>query len=250
MNGGHPAASGQSSNVEATYEDMFKEITRKLYGEETGNGLHTLGTPVAQVATSGPTAVPEGEQRSFTNLVSKMTKVKSKEMYLTKPFTISPVQQQLDRSAAPSIEYESSAAGASGNNVATTQANVIQQQQQQQQQAESGNSVVVTASSGATVVPAPSVAAVGGFKSEDHLSTAFGLAALMQNGFAAGQAGLLKAGEQQQRWAQDGSGLVAAAAAEPQLVQWTTGGKLQSYAHVNQQQQQQQQPHQSTPKSK
>ncbi|XP_033156053.1 protein charlatan isoform X5 [Drosophila mauritiana] len=226
VNGGHPAASGQSSNVEATYEDMFKEITRKLYGEETGNGLHTLGTPVAQVATSGPTAVPEGEQRSFTNL------------------------QQLDRSAAPSIEYESSAAGASGNNVATTQANVIQQQQQQQQQAESGNSVVVTASSGATVVPAPSVAAVGGFKSEDHLSTAFGLAALMQNGFAAGQAGLLKAGEQQQRWAQDGSGLVAAAAAEPQLVQWTSGGKLQSYAHVNQQQQQQQQPHQSTPKSK
>ncbi|XP_026837037.1 protein charlatan isoform X1 [Drosophila erecta] len=226
VNGGHPAASGQSSNVEATYEDMFKEITRKLYGEETGNGLHTLGTPVAQVATSGPTAVPEGEQRSFTNL------------------------QQLDRSAAPSIEYESSAAGATGNNVATTQANVIQQQQQQQQQAESGNSVVVTASSGATVVPAPSVAAVGGFKSEDHLSTAFGLAALMQNGFAAGQAGLLKAGEQQQRWAQDGSGLVAAAAAEPQLVQWTSGGKLQSYAHVNQQQQQQQQPHQSTPKSK
>nr|XP_036668963.1 protein charlatan isoform X3 [Drosophila suzukii] len=226
VNGGHPAASGQSSNVEATYEDMFKEITRKLYGEETGNGLHTLGTPVAQVATSGPTAVPEGEQRSFTNL------------------------QQLDRSAAPSIEYESSAPGASGNNVATTQANVIQQQQQQQQQAESGNSVVVTASSGATVVPAPSVAAVGGFKSEDHLSTAFGLAALMQNGFAAGQAGLLKAGEQQQRWAQDGSGLVAAAAAEPQLVQWTSGGKLQSYAHVNQQQQQQQQPHQSTPKSK
>ncbi|KAI8040043.1 hypothetical protein M5D96_007468 [Drosophila gunungcola] len=222
VNGGHPAASGQSSNVEATYEDMFKEITRKLYGEETGNGLHTLGTPVAQVATSGPTAVPEGEQRSFTNL------------------------QQLDRSAAPSIEYESSAAGgASGNNVATTQANVIQQQQQQQQQAESGNSVVVTASSGATVVPAPSVAAVGGF------NTAFGLAALMQNGFAAGQAGLLKAGEQQQRWAQDGSGLVAAAAAEPQLVQWTSGGKLQSYAHVNQQQQQQQQqPHQSTPKSK
>ncbi|XP_017108238.2 protein charlatan isoform X2 [Drosophila bipectinata] len=225
--GGHPAASGQTSNVEATYEDMFKEITRKLYGEETGNGLHTLGTPVAQVATSGPTAVPEGEQRSFTNL------------------------QQLDRSTAPSIEYESSAAaGGGGGNVATTQANVIQQQQQQQQQAESGNSVVVTASGGSAVVPAPTVAAVGGFKSEDHLSTAFGLAALMQNGFAAGQAGLLKAGEQQQRWAQDGSGLVAAAAAEPQLVQWTSGGKLQSYAHVSQQQQQQQQPHQSTPKSK
>ena len=60
-----------ASNVEASYEDMFKEITRKLYGEETGNGLHTLGTPVAQVVatTAGPTA-PEGE-RSFTNLVSK-----------------------------------------------------------------------------------------------------------------------------------------------------------------------------------
>lgn len=62
-----------TSNVEAAYEDMFKEITRKLYGEETGNGLHTLGTPVAQVATTGPTAAPEGEQRSFTNLVSNHT---------------------------------------------------------------------------------------------------------------------------------------------------------------------------------
>lgn len=69
---------------------------------------------------------------------------------------------------------------------------------------------MVVSASGATVVPAPSVAAVGSFKSEDHLSTAFGLAALMQNGFAAGQAGLLKAGQeqqqQQQRWAQDASG--------------------------------------------
>lgn len=58
----------QPPNVEAAYEDMFKEITRKLYGEETGNGLHTLGTPVAHIATTGPTA-PEGE-RSFTTLVS------------------------------------------------------------------------------------------------------------------------------------------------------------------------------------
>lgn len=57
-----------TSNVEATYEDMFKEITRKLYGDETGNGMHTLGTPIAQIATTGPTA-PDGE-RSFTNLVS------------------------------------------------------------------------------------------------------------------------------------------------------------------------------------
>lgn len=51
-----------------TYEDMFKEITRKLYGEETGHGLHTLGTPIAHVATTGPT-LPEGE-RSFTTLIS------------------------------------------------------------------------------------------------------------------------------------------------------------------------------------
>lgn len=58
--------SSQPTGVEA-YEDMFKEITRKLYGEETGHGLHTLGTPVAHVATGGPTA-PEGE-RSFTTLV-------------------------------------------------------------------------------------------------------------------------------------------------------------------------------------
>lgn len=59
-------ASSQATNVEV-YEDMFKEITRKLYGEETGHGLLTLGTPVAHVATAGPT-VPEGE-RSFTTLV-------------------------------------------------------------------------------------------------------------------------------------------------------------------------------------
>ena len=65
----------QSAYVEAAYEDMFKEITRKLYGEETGNGLHTLGTPVAQVATSGPTA-PEGE-RSFTNLVRLPVSIKA-----------------------------------------------------------------------------------------------------------------------------------------------------------------------------
>lgn len=61
----------QPTNVEAAYEDMFKEITRKLYGEETGNGLHTLGTPVAHIATTGPTA-PEGE-RSFTTLVNIST---------------------------------------------------------------------------------------------------------------------------------------------------------------------------------
>ncbi|GAB0087836.1 protein charlatan [Sergentomyia squamirostris] len=97
----------QTTGVEA-YEDMFKEITRKLYGEETGHGLHTLGTPMAHVATSGPT-LPEGE-RSFTTLMADRT--------LT------------------TIEYENNAS-------------------------ETNNT----------------------FKTEDHITTAFGLAALMQNGF-------------------------------------------------------------------
>lgn len=85
---------------------MFKEITRKLYGEESTHGLYPHNTQVAQLAsTAGPT-IPEGE-RSFTTLVS-------------------------DRSLAQ-LDYD--------NAVDTT------------------------------------------FKTEDHLSTAFGLAALMQNGF-------------------------------------------------------------------
>lgn len=66
--GGAGGAGASGTSVEAAYEDMFKEITRKLYGEETGHGLHTLGTPIAHVATTGPT-VPEGEERSFTTLV-------------------------------------------------------------------------------------------------------------------------------------------------------------------------------------
>lgn len=53
------------AGVEA-YEDMFKEITRKLYGEETSHGLHTLGTPVAHIASG--TTIPDGD-RSFTTLV-------------------------------------------------------------------------------------------------------------------------------------------------------------------------------------
>lgn len=57
-----------TAGVESAYEDMFKEITRKLYGTEAGHGLH--GTPVAcQVATSGHLSLPEGE-RSFTTLIS------------------------------------------------------------------------------------------------------------------------------------------------------------------------------------
>lgn len=67
-------SSQTTTGVEA-YEDMFKEITRKLYGEETGHGLHTLGTPVAHVATSGPT-LPEGE-RSFTTLVRDESRMSS-----------------------------------------------------------------------------------------------------------------------------------------------------------------------------
>ncbi|XP_055372468.1 protein charlatan isoform X3 [Condylostylus longicornis] len=121
----------QPSNVEAVYEDMFKEITRKLYGEETGNGLHTLGTPVAHVATTGPTA-PEGE-RSFTTLIS-------------------------DRNLN-TIDYE--------------QQQQQQSQQQQTQITQHNNGLIETAS---TTNPP-------NFKSEDHLTTAFGLAALMQNGF-------------------------------------------------------------------
>ncbi|CAD7011751.1 unnamed protein product [Ceratitis capitata] len=189
-----------SSNVEAAYEDMFKEITRKLYGEETGNGLHTLGTPVAQVATTGPTA-PEGE-RSFTNL-------------------------QIDRSAAPTIEYDNNAANVAATAAAAAAAaaaNVVIQQQPE------GSVVVATTG--------------GNFKSEDHLNTAFGLAALMQNGFATtttttGNAtGTVVAGDQQQQHQQQQQ-------QQTQIVQWSTpaatGGKLQSYTAATQQQQQQQQ---------
>lgn len=70
-----------SSNVEAAYEDMFKEITRKLYGEEAGNnnnnnnGMQSMGNNqqpqqqhVSQVTTSAQTE-SHGE-RSFNNLVS------------------------------------------------------------------------------------------------------------------------------------------------------------------------------------
>lgn len=49
----------QASGVEA-YEDMFKEITKKLYGEEASQSLHT---PMAHAALD--------VERSFTNLVSQ-----------------------------------------------------------------------------------------------------------------------------------------------------------------------------------
>ncbi|CAO1440396.1 unnamed protein product [Diamesa hyperborea] len=95
-----------------SYEDMFKEITRKLYGDESAHGLYPINNAqVAQLAT--PSAPPEGE-RSFTTLVS-------------------------DRSLVQ-LEYDG-------------------------------------------VIAAADVVASNNFKSEDHLTTAFGLAALMQNGF-------------------------------------------------------------------
>lgn len=48
----------QASGVEA-YEDMFKEITKKLYGEEA---TQSLNTPMTHIT-------PDVE-RSFTNLVN------------------------------------------------------------------------------------------------------------------------------------------------------------------------------------
>lgn len=48
------------------YEDMFKEITRKLYGEEA---THSLQTPAAHIPAS-TTPAPDVD-RSFSSLVSK-----------------------------------------------------------------------------------------------------------------------------------------------------------------------------------
>uniref|UniRef100_A0A1I8NYC3 C2H2-type domain-containing protein n=1 Tax=Stomoxys calcitrans TaxID=35570 RepID=A0A1I8NYC3_STOCA len=253
-----------TSNVEAAYEDMFKEITRKLYGEETGNGLHTLGTPVAQVATTGPTAAPEGEQRSFTNL-------------------------QIDRSTQPTIEYEhntgnvvGSAAAGSATSAAASAAAVIAAATNQQ----NATNVVIQQQPEGSVVVTTTTSTGGNFKSEDHLSTAFGLAALMQqNGFATTTGTILSsqainkvittaAGsqqpqqqqlsgdqqqqQQQQAWnegAQDQQQQQQQTQPAPttQIVQWTTtpSGKLQSYSTTTAQPQQTQQQQQvSTPKSK
>uniref|UniRef100_A0A1I8MN15 C2H2-type domain-containing protein n=1 Tax=Musca domestica TaxID=7370 RepID=A0A1I8MN15_MUSDO len=260
-----------TSNVEAAYEDMFKEITRKLYGEETGNGLHTLGTPVAQVATTGPTAAPEGEQRSFTNL-------------------------QIDRSTQPTIEYEhntsnvvgTTTAGSTTSAAAASAAAVIAAATSQQ----NATNVVIQQQPEGSVVVTTTTSAGGNFKSEDHLSTAFGLAALMQqNGFATTTgtilssqainkvittaAGSQQAQQQQQQQQMSGGDQQqqvwsegvqdqqqqqqSQATPTTQIVQWTTtpSGKLQSYSTTTaqpqtQQQQQQQQSQQqvSTPKSK
>lgn len=116
---GAAVAAATAAGVEA-YEDMFKEITRKLYGDESAHGLYPHNTQVAQVAQlapGAPSAAPEGGERSFTTLVS-------------------------DRNIT-TIDYETT---------------TVNDQQQQQQQG-------------------------GQQRSEEHLTTAFGLAALMQNGF-------------------------------------------------------------------
>ncbi|KAG5673828.1 hypothetical protein PVAND_003842 [Polypedilum vanderplanki] len=105
-----PGTTTSSTTGVESYEDMFKEITRKLYGDESAHGLYPINnSQVAQLAQT-PSAPPEGE-RSFTTLVS-------------------------DRNLAQ-LEYE----GVIQTDVSSN------------------------------------------FKSEDHLSTAFGLAALMHNGF-------------------------------------------------------------------
>lgn len=69
-----------SSNVEAAYEDMFKEITRKLYGEEAGNnnnnnnGMQSMGNNQQQQHASQVPSSAQAEshvnERSFNNLVS------------------------------------------------------------------------------------------------------------------------------------------------------------------------------------
>ena len=53
----------QSTGVEA-YEDMFKEITRKLYGEESAHGLYPHNTQVAQLAPGASPSTP-GETKSL-----------------------------------------------------------------------------------------------------------------------------------------------------------------------------------------
>lgn len=111
-----PASQQTTTTGVEAYEDMFKEITRKLYGDESGHGLYPHNTQVAQLAQGTPSAPPEGGERSFTTLVS-------------------------DRNL---LEYD-----------------------------------------GGVITDA------GAFKSEDHLSTAFNLAALMQNGFPANASSIL-----------------------------------------------------------
>lgn len=53
------SAAAAPAGVES-YEDMFKEITRKLYGDESAHGLYPINNAqVAQLAQT-PSAPPEG----------------------------------------------------------------------------------------------------------------------------------------------------------------------------------------------
>ena len=91
--------------VGVEYEDMFKEITRKLYGDSE-NGLYPHNTQIAQLAQGRngknrliernllikiifnlgtPTAPPEGGERSFTTLVSDQRMTLEYDGVLTDP---------------------------------------------------------------------------------------------------------------------------------------------------------------------
>jgi hypothetical protein len=55
-----PATGAAAPAGVESYEDMFKEITRKLYGDESAHGLYPINNAqVAQLAQT-PSAPPEG----------------------------------------------------------------------------------------------------------------------------------------------------------------------------------------------
>lgn len=103
----------QTTNGVETYEDMFKEITRKLYGEETSHGLHTLGTPVAHIASGTTANIPDGE-RSFTTLVSVFSFLAWSS--IENLFFFSTILQSSERNVGP-IDYEQTASGIDGNSL-------------------------------------------------------------------------------------------------------------------------------------
>ncbi|XP_058065458.1 uncharacterized protein LOC131215097 [Anopheles bellator] len=137
----------QSTGVEA-YEDMFKEITRKLYGEESAHGLYPHNTQVAQLAQlapGGPIAPPEGGERSFTTLT---------QIGYGTTTTVGGGGGGGGggSSGSAGVGHQHTAGGGGGSS-----------QHQHHHHAPAG----------------------AGFKSEEHISNAFGLAALMQGGFPA-----------------------------------------------------------------
>lgn len=71
MEGRRPTSTTATSSAGVEYEDMFKEITRKLYGEETGiHGPVACPVPVVANGNGGHLSLPEGADRSFTTLIS------------------------------------------------------------------------------------------------------------------------------------------------------------------------------------